>query len=456
MAQASNVLSLILAVKSGRTALVKQLAKGGSLLNISDKQGRTAAHYAVIYDNPESLKLLLKHGANPNVADNVGKTLLDLWSIHRNAKILTILQDAGVYTDLFQAVHADDRAAVESLLAKGADAKAKNADGKVAFTVAFEAEHYSLAAILLAAMSGINSRDNRSWTPLNLAILADDWQLVKKFMREGADVFTGRRQNALDVADLMQEMPRLIKIIVALKGVDHISGMYGRTLLMHAAETGNLEAVKLLFEKYNADLHVQSKQEENATSLAARKNNIEVVKYLIEKGGNPNICGDFSHTPLMVFSNNGDVEMVAYLLAHGADPNIKTKYEGISAMMLAVYSGNFAVTKLLVENDADVNIQNRYGNTPLMWAMRWKKSKIGKFLLKKGADLNLRNELTGNTALMSAVADGSVEAVVFLVERGTDLSIKNNYGETALDMAKAGRNKEILATLQAASATATE
>lgn len=58
-----------------------------------------------------------------------------------------------------------------------------------------------------------------------------------------------------------------------------------------------------------------------------------------------------------------------------------------------------------------------------------------KKLLENGADVNMQNELTGNTALMFAVDLGDADMVKLLLDYNPDLNIINKYNETAQDIA---------------------
>ena len=236
--------------KAGTCVSSDQLINGGAQVNAIDVLGRTAAHYAVTRNNRKALKLLLDNSADANLADNDGNTPLDMWHKHENKKMLKLLHAAGAkpsftFTDveeqqsvissaidttpsstelssedkverqdLWQDAANNDRASAERLLAAGADAKAQNDAGKVPFDIAVEAEHYALAAILMKAAVGINGKDKKSWTPLHWAVSGDAWDLVREFIREGADISAGRRQSIFDVAKLMKSETKLIEVFI--------------------------------------------------------------------------------------------------------------------------------------------------------------------------------------------------------------------------------------------------
>ncbi|MEA1920932.1 MAG: ankyrin repeat domain-containing protein [Campylobacterota bacterium] len=95
-----------------------------------------------------------------------------------------------------------------------------------------------------------------------------------------------------------------------------------------------------------------------------------------------------------------------------------------------VYHGDFEAFKAVFETGVDVNIQNRYGWTPLHIAIRRNHRNMVEYLLDKGADIN-KVDGVGWTPLMEAIMDNMTDLCGLLVERGADKSIANQRGATA-------------------------
>jgi ankyrin repeat protein len=90
---------------------------------------------------------------------------------------------------------------------------------------------------------------------------------------------------------------------------------------------------------------------------------------------------------------------------------------------------NRIVTKLL-ENQADPNLTNRYGDTALMYAaLLSDNTQIIKNLLKHGANPNLKNK-NGQTALINAASRGHENVASILLKAGADKNIKDNEGKS--------------------------
>jgi ankyrin repeat protein len=95
--------------------------------------------------------------------------------------------------------------------------------------------------------------------------------------------------------------------------------------------------------------------------------------------------------------------MLKWLIKNGANINHQDR-NGLSSLHGATIYGNIEVIKLLLENDADQNIVDAYGNNPLWTATHWaclkasteNNYKIVEELLKSGSNPHNKN-LNGKT-----------------------------------------------------------
>src|SRR6185295_3376696 len=62
-----------------------------------------------------------------------------------------------------------------------------------------------------------------------------------------------------------------------------------------------------------------------AMVLAARENDLESVKHLVDAGADLNQVTEYGWTPLLTATNNRHYKLGTFLLEHGADPNIANK-----------------------------------------------------------------------------------------------------------------------------------
>ena len=111
--------------------------------------------------------------------------------------------------------------------------------------------------------------------------------------------------------------------------------------------------------------------------------------------------------------------------------------------------------RLNIVKQANLDIQDEYGYTALMWAAKYGQTAIVDLLIKAGANKNIKDN-EGHTALMLAACNNHKDIVGLLIKAGANKNIKDKYGHTALMLAaeygqtaivdsliEAGANKDI-------------
>ena len=121
------------------------------------------------------------------------------------------------------------------------------------------------------------------------------------------------------------------------------------------------------------------------------------------------------------------------------DPEIETRILGYAShpegglfelLEDVVYKDDLDAFKALFKAGADVNLQNKYGWTPLHISIRRDRREMVDFLLKNGADID-RTDGVGWTPLMECIMDDMPELCKTLIDAGADTSIANQRGATA-------------------------
>ena len=111
-------------------------------------------------------------------------------------------------------------------------------------------------------------------------------------------------------------------------------------------------------------------------------------------------------------------------------------------LMAAVQAGDFAQVKKLVGDGADVNA-NTGGLLPLVEAINKKYTDIAKFLVDEEANVNLQDK-DGDTAIIVAALRGNMEILPLLKKQGADFNMRNKQGKTALMYGVYGKHSEIV------------
>ncbi|HJR07613.1 MAG TPA: ankyrin repeat domain-containing protein [Pyrinomonadaceae bacterium] len=147
-----------------------------------------------------------------------------------------------------------------------------------------------------------------------------------------------------------------------------------------------------------------------------------------------------SSAKLRLAACEGKIDEVRSFIALGANVNEKSSSSGSTALIGAEACDPLnaeAIVKILLESGAEVNTQDKYGETALMYAARNGHAESIKALIAKGAWVNVRNN-EGETAIVKAVQNGcDVHALKVLIEAGANVNALTDKGESVLEKAEA-------------------
>lgn len=176
----------------------------------------------------------------------------------------------------------------------------------------------------------------------------------------------------------------------------------------------------------------QTEDQITAFTKAAKFDDVSEVKTLLKQGVSPNTL-DPKGSPMLVLAvkdkSNSVIEVL--LADKRTDVDLSNKY-GETPLMIASINGNLPIVKTLVlQKNAMVD---HVGWTPLHYACTNGHIEVAQFLLTNGATVDSRS-LNGTTPLMMAVQSGNEELVKLLLDKGANIQIRNNLGLTAIDIA---------------------
>ena len=179
----------------------------------------------------------------------------------------------------------------------------------------------------------------------------------------------------------------------------------------------------------------QTTMNENNTKIVSDKSNVAdslISSTEVNEFSDAVVYGDFEKVKKMIYNNPNII-------------NSKDKY-GFSALHNVMCEEQFEIVKYLINKGADVNIQNDQGIAPIHLACYVKNVEL---LIKAGANINMKDK-EGNTPLSILTAEGeeSIEVIRYLLLKGADRNIKNNYGEIPLDIARKRNEKVIIKLLE--------
>ena len=156
---------------------------------------------------------------------------------------------------------------------------------------------------------------------------------------------------------------------------------------------------------------------------AAQKGFIEIVKYLLSKGANPNIQDRVSQTALSNYSRWHTIYLMIY----------RVLQENKTALIVAVMNNQIVCIKPLMEYGANPNLYSKNGWTALYIAAYRGFLNIVKELVSaygvRQIDMNIQNSV-GRNALMVACMEGHLEIVKILIACGAEVNAKDNVRQS--------------------------
>ncbi len=263
------------------------------------------------------------------------------------------------HTPLHRAALRGDAEAVESLLAAGADANARNQFGATPLHYGIGSERVVTALLAHGAKTEIVS--DAGVTPLFGAVSRkDSIAMVRRLVEAGANVN------------------------LAHAAAGESTG--GGRVLSRAILGGDRRTIELLLDPKTK---LDPDQYGPGLVAAALAGDLETTRVLIARGANLNTIAGNTGTALNTAIRGGHDDVAKLLITAGADLGLKSnRGYGTTPILFTAYSdgGDASVARLLIERGADINTTNDLGETALTHALKaGPDTELVRFLRERGA-----------------------------------------------------------------------
>jgi uncharacterized protein len=408
---------------------VSLLIQAGANVKAKDRYGFTPLYFASTNGSAAVIRMLLDAGADPNAADAGGETALMTAMRSGNIDaVKALLQDGAdvkakdavtQQTALMWAVRSNFPAAVEILLEYGAEVNARTRTGKTPAARPPGAGGGSHGAGIVRSgwpQQGFQGETPGGMTPLLYAARDGRTDIARMLIAGKADV---QQADVNGITPLLMAITNnhldTAKFLLEKAAAPNAADWWGRTPLFAAVEIRNrdygrnneheidrpaaLEVIRMLLDR-GANVNARTKEVPPTRRFvlplgdlswvdftgqtpflrAALSGDITVMRLLLEKGADPNIATFAGTTALMAAagvnwmtgqtfteSKEASMEAVQLCLDKGGDVNAKNSM-GVTAVIGAANRGADDILEFLVKNGARLDVKDKEGRTPLVWA----------------------------------------------------------------------------------------
>ena len=218
---------------------------------------------------------------------------------------------------------------------------------------------------------------------------------------------------------------------------------HGRTLLHEAAKRGMYACTLSLISR---GINIDNVDNEKRTALheAAQFNRPKCVRLLLDRSAGVNMKDDKENTALHYAAGAGGEESVALLMEAGADLSMKNSMDQ-TPWRCALVKEHTEVAQILRKHWSGMVGDKTKKTMAAVLPDEAKAAAVAaaanddmetvQELLNVGAPIDVCDRATGNTILMGAAKSGSKRIIELCLRKGANINRRNNKGETCLHLA---------------------
>ncbi|XP_077215119.1 protein S-acyltransferase 24-like [Tasmannia lanceolata] len=211
-----------------------------------------------------------------------------------------------------------------------------------------------------------------------------------------------------------------------------------------AAAYGDLEKLQRLVESDGCSMSEPDPLGYYALQWAALNNRTAAAQFIIEHGGDVNASDHTGQTALHWSAVRGAIQVAELLLQEGARVNVADLYGYQATHVAAQYGQTAFLYHVVTKWNADPDVPDNDGRSPLHWAAYKGFADCIRLLLFLDAYKG-RQDKEGCTPLHWAAIRGNLEACTVLVQAGKkeDLMVTDNTGFTPAQLASDKNHRQV-------------
>ncbi|RUS85021.1 hypothetical protein EGW08_007205 [Elysia chlorotica] len=413
MPNKDGAICLHVAAMMGHTAVVKALLAKGAAVNAVTKDGQTALHLAVKYKKPQVVQALIGSGAQ---VETKGGEFME-------TPLHIVARTEGGET------------CAEMLFKSGANVNSTRENGETALHVSARYGRLSVLRSLLREGANPMHMSKTGETALHIASRHCHLDIVKELQE-----FICQKRSLHDAITLANQQNNVGEAPI------HLAAELTKSQAHSDFEDTDL--VKLILG-YNANVTYTTKlTQESCLHYCARAGNVDVLLEIVRFVGPQiqtivNKQSRNGQSPLLVASEQGHLDIVKVLLKNQARVDIFDEH-GKTALHLAAEHGHQTVADTLLYHKAFVSAKSKHGLTPLHLAAAQGNVALLKLLVDKhGATIDALT-LAKKTALHMAAQNGQREVCSALIKMKADTNATDVEGQTPLHLAAENNHSDVV------------
>ena len=440
---------LHIACKYGHLEIVKVLQSDQKcILNIQNRYGDTPLHLACKGKSLPIIKFLLEKRCKTNISNRKGETVLNIplnedgdcllhiacqwgnvnivWYLITGLGRNINIQNTNLNTALHIACYQQSLTIIKVLLQMRCSTKIPNKKGKTAQDIPLNNEGDCLLHIAC------------QWGDVDIV----RYLIIGEGCNPNLQSSTSGNTPLHNAAKWGQD--ETIDQLLSHECNPNFPNKDGDAPLHTAVRWNKAAAITKLLAHQQCNINVQNKVGDTPLHIAARGGKTALVSQLLAaKKCDPNIQNTEAETPLHTAVRQGQDDTIVQLLScKECNPNVKNK-EGNTTLHIACYRKCLDIIRVQLESKCSTNIPNMKGETAqniplnkdgdciLHVACRWGEMDIVRYLITdEKCNLNIPNKYL-NTPLHVACYVKALSIIKFLLERRCNTTIPNKKGETA-------------------------
>lgn len=237
------------------------------------------------------------------------------------------------------------------------------------YPVPQQSEHF------LAGISMATRQDEDGDTALHIAVVQGELAVVSTLIElllwahRGLDIYNNLRQTPLHLA-VITKQPDMVKALLKAGADPAALDRNGQTALHLCCEYDQRDCLSLVLSPSSIStcLEIRNYEGLSALHLAVLQGCKDLARMLLDAGADINAMDVKSgQSPLMHAVEGNNADMVYFLIENGCDVNSQS-YSGNTALHSACGRGQVDTVRLLLKSGADSSLKNYHNDTPVMVA----------------------------------------------------------------------------------------